>query len=212
MAAESVTGPSPAAAPKRRMRAPARRAAILRSAARCFAAAGFDGTSMDDVALAAGVSKPVVYDHFPSKEALYLALLTDLSDRLFAGSRAAIAPGQPNAQGIAAAVAVLVRFVAGAPDEAGLLFQQPHGEGPLASAARIIQQRATAGIAEMLAPRAPGAAPWRYLLAAEFMKSGLHAASLWWRDHPEIEAERLTEDLTTLVRSGLAGAFGWRED
>jgi AcrR family transcriptional regulator len=60
---------------KRRMRGPERKAQLLAVARKVFGRAGFHDVSMDDVAREAGVTKPILYDHFPSKEALYLALL-----------------------------------------------------------------------------------------------------------------------------------------
>src|SRR5918992_2338246 len=60
---------------KRRMRGPERRAQLLAVARKVFGRAGFHGVSMDDVAREAGVTKPILYDHFNSKEELYLALL-----------------------------------------------------------------------------------------------------------------------------------------
>jgi AcrR family transcriptional regulator len=61
---------------------PARRAAILQAAASAFAERGFADTSMDDVAAAAGITRLIVYRHFPSKEALYVAVLERVRDRL----------------------------------------------------------------------------------------------------------------------------------
>lgn len=66
------------------MRLPAdqRRRQLLDVAREVFARSGFHATSMDDVALAAGVTKPVLYQHFPSKRALYTELLDDTGQRL----------------------------------------------------------------------------------------------------------------------------------
>jgi AcrR family transcriptional regulator len=57
------------------MRAPERRAQLLTVARRVFGRNGFHSVSMDTVAKEAGVTKPILYDHFPSKKDLYLALL-----------------------------------------------------------------------------------------------------------------------------------------
>lgn len=65
-----------------RLPADQRRRQLLDVACVPFAAGGFHGTSMDDVALAAGVTKPVLYQHFPSKRALFLAVLDDVGGRL----------------------------------------------------------------------------------------------------------------------------------
>src|SRR6266516_1569765 len=77
---------SAAAEPRRRMRAPERRAQLLEVARKLFGTAGYHQVSMDAVAREAGVTKPILYDHFPSKRELYLALLdadlTILHDRV----------------------------------------------------------------------------------------------------------------------------------
>lgn len=62
---------------QRRMRAPDRREQLLATGRRLFAQHGFEGTSIDDIAEAAGVTKPIVYRHFPNKRELYLAVLEE---------------------------------------------------------------------------------------------------------------------------------------
>src|SRR5689334_10531993 len=65
-----------------RLPAPQRRRQLLDVALDRFAAGGFERTSMDDIASGAGVTKPVLYQHFASKRALYLELLDDVGSRL----------------------------------------------------------------------------------------------------------------------------------
>jgi AcrR family transcriptional regulator len=65
-----------------RLPANARREQILDVALDVFAAAGFHGASMNDIAEAAGVTKPVLYQHFDSKRELYQALLEEVGNRL----------------------------------------------------------------------------------------------------------------------------------
>jgi len=65
-----------------RLPASQRRRQLLDVALETFAAEGFHGTSMDDVARAAGVTKPVLYQHFTSKQALYDELVEEMSRRL----------------------------------------------------------------------------------------------------------------------------------
>ena len=65
---------------RRRMRGSERRAQLLNVARRVFGKSGFHSVSMEEVASEAGVTKPILYDHVPSKKELYLALLdADLS-------------------------------------------------------------------------------------------------------------------------------------
>lgn len=61
-----------------------RRALIQEAAAHLFSQRGYAATTLDEVAAAAGVTKPVLYRHFESKKALHLALLTKHRDELLA--------------------------------------------------------------------------------------------------------------------------------
>ena len=62
-----------------RLSAAERRPLILQAALREFSAAGFHATSMNDIAAAGGITKPVLYQHFASKRALYLALIDEVA-------------------------------------------------------------------------------------------------------------------------------------
>ena len=72
-----------------------RRLQLASVATELFARQGYDGTTMDDVANAAGVTKPIVYQHFTSKRALYDELIADTTAELVA----AIAQATSNASG-----------------------------------------------------------------------------------------------------------------
>jgi AcrR family transcriptional regulator len=73
-----------------RLPAPARREQILDVSVQVFAQRGFHSTSMNDVADAAGVTKPVLYQHFDSKQDLYMALLEEAGARLRNAVRTAV--------------------------------------------------------------------------------------------------------------------------
>src|SRR3954468_24734542 len=74
--------------PRKRLTLEQRRAGILAAATRIFAAKGFDGASMSAIATSAGISKPVLYDHFASKDALFETLLYQIRDGLLAKGQA----------------------------------------------------------------------------------------------------------------------------
>ena len=65
-----------------RMRSEDRRRQLLNVASGVFADRGFSATIMDDIAYTAGVTKPVLYQHFDSKRALFIAVLEDCGERL----------------------------------------------------------------------------------------------------------------------------------
>lgn len=89
---------------------------IQQAAARLFAERGYGATSIDDIGAAAGVSGPAIYWHFPGKQALLAAMLTDVSEQLLAGGRDCV-QAAPNAEAaLAALVGVQVRFALGQPD------------------------------------------------------------------------------------------------
>ncbi|WP_144113215.1 TetR/AcrR family transcriptional regulator [Paraburkholderia sp. BCC1886] len=72
-----------------------KRAAVIAAAIEEFLAAGFEATSMDRVAARASVSKRTVYNHFPSKEALFAAILRQLWDSSDAAAAPAYCSTQP---------------------------------------------------------------------------------------------------------------------
>ncbi|WP_426512723.1 TetR/AcrR family transcriptional regulator [Dactylosporangium sp. McL0621] len=85
---------------RRLLAAPERAASILTAAARVFARQGYAATTVDQVAAEAGVSKLIVYRHFNSKRELYLAIITQVRQRL-ANVPRPTAPVQPE-DGLAA--------------------------------------------------------------------------------------------------------------
>ena len=71
-----------ARSPKAATRVPARREAILDVALRAFAASGFDGVRLHEIARAAGINQATLVYYFPSKRALYEACLAHAAERL----------------------------------------------------------------------------------------------------------------------------------
>ncbi len=81
-----------------------RRALLLAAALEVFTAAGYHSAAMDEIADRAGVSKPVLYQHFPSKLELYLAVLDLHIDSLVFQIQRAIASHSENADRVRATV------------------------------------------------------------------------------------------------------------
>jgi AcrR family transcriptional regulator len=118
-------GDKPAA--RRRMRAPERREQLLEVARRMFGNEGFHAVSMDSVAREAGVTKPILYDHFPSKRDLYLALLDATLDALQEDVRAALDAPIGNRERIRASFQAYFDFVDDQAEGFRLLMQETVG-------------------------------------------------------------------------------------
>ena len=87
-----------------RMPRSARRKQLLAAAQDVFVANGYHAAAMDDIAERAGVSKPVLYQHFPGKLELYLALLDTHCDALVAHVREAMAATNDNKDRVSGAM------------------------------------------------------------------------------------------------------------
>ena len=66
----------------KRLKSQERREQLLDVASHLFSEGGYDGTTMDSVARAAGVTKPLLYQHFESKHALYEEIITTAATKL----------------------------------------------------------------------------------------------------------------------------------
>ncbi|WP_030684736.1 TetR/AcrR family transcriptional regulator [Streptomyces sp. NRRL B-1347] len=89
----------------------ARRNQLLGAAQEVFVAQGYHAAAMDDIAERAGVSKPVLYQHFPGKLDLYLALLDQHCDNLLQAVRAALASTTDNKLRVAATMDAYFGYV-----------------------------------------------------------------------------------------------------
>ncbi|MFF7246449.1 TetR/AcrR family transcriptional regulator [Embleya sp. NPDC008237] len=89
----------------------ARRTQLLGAAQEVFVKQGYHAAAMDDIAECAGVSKPVLYQHFPGKLELYLALLDQHCESLFAAVQRALESTHDNKFRVAATVDAYFAFV-----------------------------------------------------------------------------------------------------
>lgn len=89
----------------------ARRAQLLGAARQVFVAQGYHAAAMDDIAERAGVSKPVLYQHFPGKRELYVALIEHHTQELLAAVHRALESTTDNKQRVAATIGALFEFI-----------------------------------------------------------------------------------------------------
>ena len=133
-----------------RLTATARREQLLDVALEVFARAGYHDTSMNDVAEAAGVTKPVLYQHFESKRELYQALLDEVGDADADGDRRRPRPTRPTgASQTELGFRAYFRWVA--EDHAAFMLLYGSGSRRDEEFSRAVR-RVTAGMAQAIAP------------------------------------------------------------
>lgn len=173
-----------------------------------FAEKGYHATSMNDVAEAAGVTKPVLYQHFASKRELFVELLTeigeDLRDTITKATADAAGPRQQVENGFRA----YVYFVRDRTDAFKVLFGSGARRDPeFASFARAVETSIADTIAELIVVEGHPAAH-RQLLAHGIVGM-TEAASRYWLAHdrdPEVDV--LAAQLSGLAWAGMRGLDG----
>ena len=205
MAARLPAGRLPAGRlPAARLPADRRRRQLLDVALDVFAGRGFHGTSMDDLAEAAGVSKPVLYQHFASKRGLYQELLDDVRERLVEAVTKATAEASGPRQQVTAGFEAYFGFVAEHESAFRFLFGGGEGREPeFADAVREAEDTMAAAVAPLI--QADIDDDHRRLLAYGIV--GLaEAASRWWvlggrEEDPAVLGRRIAD----LAWAGLRG-------
>lgn len=111
--------------PQRGVRMPrrARRTQLLGAALEVFSAQGYHAVAMDEIAERAGVSKPVLYQHFPGKLDLYLALLDLSAEKIVKAVESALESTTDNKHRVAATVNAFYAYVASAEGAYRLVFE-----------------------------------------------------------------------------------------
>jgi AcrR family transcriptional regulator len=103
---------------------------LLQAALEVFVARGYHAAAMDEIAERAGVSKPVLYQHFPGKQELYLALLDESVEALIETVRAALRSTNDNRQRVAATMQAYFEFVAAQSGTFRLVFESDFANEP----------------------------------------------------------------------------------
>jgi AcrR family transcriptional regulator len=178
-----------ATAPQKRLPRAERRELILESAGRLFGERGYAHTSLDDVAAATGVTKPVLYRHFDSKKDLYLALLERHRDdlpRFFARVPADLTFDQR----VEAILESWFDYV----NEHGyawrMIFRDSGGGPEIDEFRRGNQDRAREVLAGFIAAQ-NGISKAQVEPLAEFLRAGGAGLALWSLDHPEVSRKTL---------------------
>jgi AcrR family transcriptional regulator len=145
---ENIVTATSAARPRgTRLPRQARRRQLLEAALEVFVARGYHAAAMDEIAERAGVSKPVLYQHFPGKQELYLALLDESVEELIETVRTALQSTDDNRQRVFATIRAYFEFVAAQSGTFRLVFESDFTNEP---AVRERVERADRKCAEMV--------------------------------------------------------------
>lgn len=161
----------------------ARRAQLLESALEVFVAQGYHAAAMDDIAERAGVSKPVLYQHFPGKLDLYLALLDSSCDTIIANCRAAMVSTNDNRLRVQAAVNVFFDYVCDPSGAFRLVFESDLTNEPaVRDAVDRVTSECAEVIAEVIAEDTGLTAPAANLLAVALVGMAQVSARFWVKE------------------------------
>src|SRR3954451_2996698 len=182
---------------------------MLAVAERAFAQRGFHAASVDAIAEAAGISKPMVYAYFGSKDGLYRACMAAARERLLETLREQVDPDAPPDQQLWHGLLAFFTFVERHGDSwSVMLGDVTAGTGPSPAAGADIR-REMAGLVSDLLRRAAAAEGLDVGELAEQIARALIGAgeslAVWWADHPEEPAEKVALVLMNFAWNGLGG-------
>lgn len=188
----------------------ARRRQLLAAALEVFVANGYHSAAMDDIAERAGVSKPVLYQHFPSKLSLYLALLDQSCDEIIDKTAAALESTDDNLQRVGATMTAFYEYVASDAGAFRLVFESDLTNEP---DVRRRVDRVTTECAALIAPliHEDTGLPEEHskLLAVSLVGMGQVSARFWLHERMHEEAgidQRMAAELVAgLAWRGIGG-------
>jgi AcrR family transcriptional regulator len=187
-----------------RMTAGERREQLIAIARALFAERGFDGTSVEEIAARAEVSKPVVYEHFGGKEGVYAVVVDREVTHLLAMMQDALGAGSPRMLLEQAAVALL-DFVDSHPDGFRILVR----DSPIGATAsfRTIMSDVASRVEGILADefKARGYDPKMAPMYAQMLVGMVGTTGQWWLDSRKPAREVVAAHLVNLAWNGLAG-------
>lgn len=173
-----------------------RRALIVEAAGRLFGERGYERTRLDDIAAAAGVTKPIVYRHFDSKRDLYLALLDRHRDDLpgFIDSMPARGTAEER---LRAVLDTWLDYVEARSYAWKMLFRDTGGGPEIAARRREVHARARAVLVELIRSLAATPVPRHQLEPlAELLSMGMAALVLWWVEDAAVSRGAVLDALT----------------
>lgn len=183
-----------------------RRASLLEAANEVFTSRGYHAAAMDDIAEAAGVSKPVLYQHFPSKLDLYLALLDASCDSLVEVVRGALASHEHNADRVVATIDAFYAFVSSTSGEFRFVFESDlTGDASVQKRLWQVNEEIADLIAEVIQSDTALPREQAKLLAISLVGNAQVSARYWVSSGMSIPVEEATSLVSRLAWRGIRG-------
>ena len=172
---------------------------MVAAAERLFSERGYHGVSMDQIAAASGITKPMLYDYFGSKEGLFLACVERARGRLFEEIAAAVRAADAPERALRAGIEAFLSFADEQRATWVVLFGEGGRFGETAGAIRAEQS----GLIAQLLRELPG---WTTEPDAEQLDAIAHvfvgaaeAVAFWAVAHPGVPLERVADHLMTVL-------------
>ncbi len=183
----------------------ARRLQLLGAARDVFVAQGYHAAAMDEIAERAGVSKPVLYQHFPGKLELYLALLDESTEELIRLMSEALSSTTDNRQRVPATFKAFYDFVAGTGEAFRLVFESDLGNQP-AVGGRIDQMMSDCAdmVSQFIREDAGVSDAEAHLLGMALVGMAQVSARYWLRTGQEIPKDAAELLLARLAWRGIS--------
>lgn len=188
------------------MTASQRREQLITVSRELFAAKGFEGTSVEEIAARAEVSKPVVYEHFGGKEGAYAAVVERETKTLHDAIRAALTtPGARSRELLELGAMALLRYIEDCPDGFRILARDSSLTNPDGSFASILSDIA-ARVEDLLAEKfvVHGPDPSVAGLYSQALVGLVAMTGQQWLDRREPSREVLAKHLVNLAWYGMA--------
>lgn len=196
--------------PRQRLPAETRRGMIMGAALEEFARNGYDAASMGRIGTAAGVTRTVLYDYFPSKRALFAELLTDTHTTLLSHLRETLIADAPMGQRMSDTFDAYLAFAEDEPRAWHVLFpDRPPIDPDVAADHRRCRAESNRIFAAMLEPDAklagiePTSIGGQVIFAVH--QAALQGAVRWWRAHPDVDRAEVAKATTDALWTGLGG-------
>ncbi|KUP97641.1 TetR/AcrR family transcriptional regulator [Thermobifida cellulosilytica] len=201
---EAVSEQKPRARKKQRMTGKERREQLLAIGRELFAERGFDATSVEEIAARAGVSKPVVYEHFGGKEGVYAVVVDREMQCLLDLVSDALVEGGPR-QKLEGAALALLQYVEEHSEGFRILARDSHAASGTGSFASLISDIATQ-VEHVLAEefRARDYDPKLAPLYAQALVGMVALTGQWWLEVRRPKREVVAAHLVNLAWNGLS--------